>query len=166
MAAHQAPPSLGFSRQEHWSGLPFPSPVHESEKWKLRSSILIYTRDASSFESVPPKSRRIGSLTRSSVLGKHWPCYSPARLLLIALHMQPALGEMVPISPQSSNTSSFPLFRLEDPSSFQKVLSPVGVNSWLHWEAGLWKSVIAPQHLLGIVVIFSQSSVPGDTECS
>ena len=23
-AAHQAPPSLGFSRQEHWSGLPFP----------------------------------------------------------------------------------------------------------------------------------------------
>ena len=27
-AAHQAPPSLGFSRQEHWSGLPFPSPVH------------------------------------------------------------------------------------------------------------------------------------------
>ena len=26
--AHQAPPSLGFSRQEHWSGLPFPSPTH------------------------------------------------------------------------------------------------------------------------------------------
>ena len=26
MAARQAPPSLGFSRQEHWSGLPFPSP--------------------------------------------------------------------------------------------------------------------------------------------
>ena len=33
-AAHQAPPSLGFSRQEHWSGLPFPSPMHESEKSK------------------------------------------------------------------------------------------------------------------------------------
>ena len=33
-AAQQAPLSLGFSRQEHWSGLPFPSPVHESEKWK------------------------------------------------------------------------------------------------------------------------------------
>ena len=28
-AAHQAPPSLGFSRQEHWSGLPFPSPMHK-----------------------------------------------------------------------------------------------------------------------------------------
>ena len=31
-AAHQAPPSLGFSRQEHCSGLPFPSPMHESGK--------------------------------------------------------------------------------------------------------------------------------------
>ena len=30
--SHQVPPSLGFSRQEHWSGLPFPSPMQESEK--------------------------------------------------------------------------------------------------------------------------------------
>ena len=28
MAAHQAPMSLGFSRQKYWSGLPFPSPMH------------------------------------------------------------------------------------------------------------------------------------------
>ena len=40
MAAHQAPPSLGFSRQEHGSGLPFPSPKHESEKWKGSRSIV------------------------------------------------------------------------------------------------------------------------------
>ena len=39
-AAHQAPPSLGFSRQEHWSGLPFPSPMQESEKWKWRRSVM------------------------------------------------------------------------------------------------------------------------------
>ena len=39
-AAHQAPPSLGFSRQEHWSGLPFPSPTHESEKWKWSRSVM------------------------------------------------------------------------------------------------------------------------------
>ena len=32
MAAHQAPPSLGFSRQDHWSGLSSPSPMDESEK--------------------------------------------------------------------------------------------------------------------------------------
>ena len=30
-AAYQAPPSLGLSRQEHWSGLPLPSPMNESE---------------------------------------------------------------------------------------------------------------------------------------
>ena len=28
MAIHQTPLSLGFSRQEDWSGLPFPSPMH------------------------------------------------------------------------------------------------------------------------------------------
>ena len=39
-AAHQAPPSLGFSRQEHWSGLPFPSPMHESEKWKWSGLVM------------------------------------------------------------------------------------------------------------------------------
>ena len=40
MAAYQAPPSLGFSRQEHWSGLPFPSPMHECEKWKWSHSVM------------------------------------------------------------------------------------------------------------------------------
>ena len=40
MAAHQAPQALGFPRQEHWSGLPFPSPMHESEKWKWSRSVV------------------------------------------------------------------------------------------------------------------------------
>ena len=35
-----APLSLGFSRQEHWSGLSFPSPMHESEKWKWSRSVV------------------------------------------------------------------------------------------------------------------------------
>ena len=39
-AAHQAPPSMGFSRQEYWSGLPLPSPVmgfriHYFKLWYL-----------------------------------------------------------------------------------------------------------------------------------
>ena len=38
--AHQAPPFLGFSSQQHWSGLPFPSPMHESEKWKWSCSVV------------------------------------------------------------------------------------------------------------------------------
>ena len=40
-AAHHAPPSLGFSRQEHWSGLPFPSPVHESESEVAQSCLTL-----------------------------------------------------------------------------------------------------------------------------
>ena len=35
-AAHQAPPSPGFSRQEHWSGLPLPSPIHDM---KVKSEV-------------------------------------------------------------------------------------------------------------------------------
>ena len=27
-AAYQAPPSMGFSRQEYWSGVPLPSPMY------------------------------------------------------------------------------------------------------------------------------------------
>ena len=40
-AAHQAPPSLGFSRQEHWSGLPFPSPafIHTVLEFIMRGPI-------------------------------------------------------------------------------------------------------------------------------
>ena len=40
-AAHQAPLSLGFSRQEHCSGLPFPSPKHESESEVAQSCLTL-----------------------------------------------------------------------------------------------------------------------------
>ena len=46
MAAHQTPLSLGFSRQEHWSGLPFPSPMHESEMWKWSHSVVSDSSDS------------------------------------------------------------------------------------------------------------------------
>ena len=36
--ACQAPPSMGFSRQEHWTGLPFPSPVIKHE-WSERNEV-------------------------------------------------------------------------------------------------------------------------------
>ena len=39
-AAYQASPSMGFSRQEHWSGLPFPFPMHQSGKWKWSRSVV------------------------------------------------------------------------------------------------------------------------------
>ena len=55
-AAHQAPLSLGFSRQEHWSGLPFPSPMHESEKWvkSLSSVWLLATPWTAAYQAPPP----------------------------------------------------------------------------------------------------------------
>ena len=40
-AAHQAPPSLGFSRQGHWSGLPFPPPMHEGESQVTQSCLTL-----------------------------------------------------------------------------------------------------------------------------
>ena len=33
-AAYQAPPSMGFSRQEYWSGVPLPSPRVSAVKYK------------------------------------------------------------------------------------------------------------------------------------
>ena len=37
-AAHQAPPSVGFSRQEYWSGVPLPSPKQSIHSMKFLSS--------------------------------------------------------------------------------------------------------------------------------
>ena len=59
-AAHQARPSLGVSRQEHWSGLPFPSPMHESEKWKWSRSVVLTPSDA--MDCSPPGSSIHGIL--------------------------------------------------------------------------------------------------------
>ena len=40
MAAHQAPPSLGFSSQEHWEWVAISFSMHESEKWKWSRSVV------------------------------------------------------------------------------------------------------------------------------
>ena len=42
-AAHQAPSSMGFSRQEYWSGVPLPSPI--IFEWILNTTQLRYTDD-------------------------------------------------------------------------------------------------------------------------
>ena len=69
MAAHQAPLSLGFSRQEYWSGLPFPSPNMLS-RWVItflprRKSPLISWLQSSSTVILEPK--KINSVTVSIV---------------------------------------------------------------------------------------------------
>ena len=52
-AAHQAPLSLGFSRQEHWSGLPFPSPMHESESEVTQYVQLFATQWTATYQAPP-----------------------------------------------------------------------------------------------------------------
>ena len=37
-AAYQAPPSMGFSRQEYWSGVPLPSPQMVTAAMKLKDA--------------------------------------------------------------------------------------------------------------------------------
>ena len=39
-SAYQAPPSMGFSSQEYWSGLPFPSPMHERTGWTFVGKVM------------------------------------------------------------------------------------------------------------------------------
>ena len=43
-AAYQALPSMGFSRQEYWSGVPLPSPILDIEKSKTIIFILLKNR--------------------------------------------------------------------------------------------------------------------------
>ena len=72
MAAHQAPLSLGSSRQEHWSGLPFPSPMHESEKWKRSRSVV---SDSQWPQGLQPK-------------GLLWPWDFPGKSTRVGCHWQ------------------------------------------------------------------------------
>ena len=58
-AAHQAPPSLGFFRQEHWSGLPFPSPMHESEKSKGNLATIPRAFSEASFREKMAQNRKL-----------------------------------------------------------------------------------------------------------
>ena len=46
-------PSLGFSRQEHWSGLPFPSPMHESESEIAQSCPIRATPWTAAYQAPP-----------------------------------------------------------------------------------------------------------------
>ena len=69
--AHQAPPSMGFSRQEYWSGLPFLSPGDLSDPGiEPRSPTL----QADILTSEPPrKGTTKGEITREHQLNSDYP---------------------------------------------------------------------------------------------
>ena len=96
MAAHQAFPSLGFSRQEYWSRLPFPSPMHESESEVAQSCPTL--RDPM-YCSLPGSSvhgifqARVlewGAIAFSDSDSIHWDRMSPFLLFCYFLKTSPA----------------------------------------------------------------------------
>ena len=56
---YQAPPSIGFSRREYWSGVPLPSPYMVSRLWNV-VSYLWYAATAKSLQSCPTLCDPIG----------------------------------------------------------------------------------------------------------
>ena len=64
-AAHQAPPSMGFSRQEYWSGVPLPSP-----KWSLACCILL---QSSSYQPLQKQGK---------LLGRWWKSYDGSQTIM------------------------------------------------------------------------------------
>ena len=54
-AAHQAPLSMGFSRQEHWSGVPLPSLSHMYKPWENISTQCVRAKSFQSCLTVAPQ---------------------------------------------------------------------------------------------------------------
>ena len=76
-AAYQAPPSMGFSRQEYWSGVPLPSPTNSQSSPKLMSiesvmpsSHLILCCPLLFLPPIPPSIR---VFSNESTLHMRWP---------------------------------------------------------------------------------------------
>ena len=54
IVACQAPLSMEFSRQEHWGGLPCPSPLDIPDPWVESTSLLSPALQADSLSAEPP----------------------------------------------------------------------------------------------------------------
>ena len=101
---YQASPSMGFSRQEHWSGLPFPSPMHESGKWKWSCWVVS--------DSVQPHRRQPTRLPR--------PWDSPGKNIGVGCHF---LLRYMKVKSESKVAQSCPT--LSDPMDCSLPGSPV-----------------------------------------
>ena len=130
--SHQAPPSLGLSRQEHWSQLPFPSPTHEKLKVKAKSlsrvRLLATPMDcslpgSSIYGIFQAKVLEWGAIAFSETLCRwlklsvscqdlDW--YVPHATVPATHHvfLKKALGQQFLTTPRSPTVGSFPGYRL------------------------------------------------------
>ena len=51
-AAYQAPPPMGLSRQEYWSGVPLPSPINLSRNWLSQQFLWFRSRLMSCYKNI------------------------------------------------------------------------------------------------------------------
>ena len=65
--AHQAPPSMGFSRQEYWNGLPFHSPGDLPDQGIEPSSLTLQADALTSAPPGKPLNKRIQFLRKSPI---------------------------------------------------------------------------------------------------
>ena len=85
IAAHQAPPSMGFSSQEYWSGLPLPSPspglaTHKESPWVIFSHFQSYI-----FSISQPRNRKKCTFFMSQLC--QFPLYSPGKIDMSLSHV-------------------------------------------------------------------------------
>ena len=82
-AAYQAPPSMGFSRQEYWSGLPLPSPIILLGMSKYSHTFAIYFWTTLLLFKLNSNVNQIGQIfyfiLKNSIFGclfssNHWSC--------------------------------------------------------------------------------------------
>ena len=155
MTAHQAPPSLGFSRQEHWSGLPFPSPcfslLHMPNKPSPvsfpnssiipNSSYSLTSFMATDHTPIPQRKKANPTITcHSLVLSNHSPTYLPFHkpshpltfclsltLLSIHLSLHPSIFPHVPFTHSSFHKFAYTLI-----FSSISPFSPPAIDHSLH----------------------------------
>ena len=108
MAAYQAPLSLGFSRQEHWSGVPLPSPV---QSCPTLSNPVDCSPPGSSVHGIfPDRVLEWGAIAFSDTHSTHSQIYIPHRYTHTHVHPPIPLTHKGIPHPQSHHThTSAPL---------------------------------------------------------
>ena len=130
-------PSLGFSRQEYWSGLPFPSPVHESEKWKWSLSVV---SDPSQPHGLWP-TRLLHPWDfpgMSTGVGCHYLLYNKA-VVDVFLELSCFFSDPLDVGNLISGSSAFSKSSLTIWKFMVYILLKPGLENFEHYMASMWE---------------------------